>query len=199
MESPQSICEFWFGTSADDAEVGEQHASLWWSKKPEVDAQIKARFGSYLPKVLGGELAAWQQSALGHLALILLVDQFPRNIFRGTAQSFAFDPVALSLCKQGIAAGVAQQLRPIQQVFFYMPLEHSEDFADQDFSVQLFEQLSQTKEPRLAAQMAFFTDFAHRHHAVIERFGRFPHRNEILGRPSTAEELAFLQTPGSAF
>lgn len=199
METPQSICEFWFGTSTDDAEVGEQQAGLWWAKNPEIDAQIQARFAPYLPRLVAGELDPWRQTALGHLALILLTDQFPRNIFRGTPQAFGWDAIALSLCQQGIAAGVDQQLPPIQRLFFYLPLEHSEVLADQDHSLQLFQQLQTTVEPKSAALFAYYTDFAQRHRAVIERFGRFPHRNEILGRPSTPEELAFLQTPGSAF
>lgn len=199
MESPETLCEFWFGSSQDDLEVAQQRSQLWWSKNPDVDTEIEARFSSYLPKVANGELEAWQQTSLGTLALILLTDQFPRNMYRGTAQAFAYDAIARALCKQGIKDSTDQSLRPIQRVFFYLPLEHSESLADQEHCLQLFQRLVAECEPRLKPQIAHYIDFAIRHRDIIERFGRFPHRNTILNRDSTPAETEFLKTPGSSF
>lgn len=199
MESPKTICEFWFGPSKDDLEVAQQRSKFWWSKNPEVDADIKARFSDYLPKVINGELEEWRQTPLGTLALILLTDQFPRNMFRGTAQAFAYDAIARAFCKEGIKDGTAQSLRPIQRVFFYLPLEHSESLADQEYCIQLFKQLAEASEPALKPTIENYIDFALRHRDIIDRFGRFPHRNAILNRDSTQAEIEFLQTPGSSF
>lgn len=199
MESPETICEFWFGSSQDDLEVAQQRSQLWWSKNPTVDAEIKARFSGYLSKVVSGELEEWRQSPLGTLALILLTDQFPRNMFRGTAQAFAYDAIARALCKQGIKDGTDQSLRPIQRVFFYLPLEHSESLADQEHCLQLFQQLAEASEPHLKSIFENYIDFAVRHRDIIDRFDRFPHRNAILNRNSTQAEIEFLKTPGSSF
>lgn len=199
MESPETICEYWFGSSDNDLEVAKQHSKQWWSKNVEVDAEIKTRFASYLPRVVNGELDQWQESALGTLALILLTDQFPRNMFRGAAQAFAYDAIARNLCKQGLKKDIDQKLRPIQRVFFYIPLEHSESLADQEQCLQLFRQLANSAEPALQPTLTDYIDFAIRHRDIIERFGRFPHRNALLDRESTPAELAFLETPGSSF
>lgn len=199
MESPETICEFWFGSSQDDLAVVQQQSKRWWSKNPDVDAAIKARFSDYLPKVMRGELEDWQQSPLGILALILLTDQFSRNMFRGTAEAFAYDAIARSFCKQGLKDGTDQSLRPIQRVFFYLPLEHSESLADQEHCILQFQRLSMASKPRLQPTFENYIDFAIRHRDIIDRFGRFPHRNAILNRNSTPAELEFLKTPGSSF
>ena len=199
MESPETICEYWFGSSDNDLEVAKQYSKRWWSKNVGVDAEIKTRFASYLPRVVNGELEQWRDSPLGTLALILLTDQFPRNMFRGTAQAFAYDAIARNLCKQGLKKGIDQKLRPIQRVFFYIPLEHSESLADQEQCLQLFRQLADSAESALQPQLKNYIDFAIRHRDIIERFGRFPHRNALLNRESTPAELTFLKTPGSSF
>lgn len=199
MESPATICEFWFGSSQDDLEIVQQRSKLWWSKNPDVDIEIKARFSSYLPKVANGKLEVWQQTPIGTLALILLTDQFSRNMFRGTAQAFAYDAIARTLCKQGLKDGTDQCLRPIQRVFFYLPLEHSESLADQEHCIQLFQRLTAESDPRLKDTFEHYVDFAIRHRDIIGRFGRFPHRNAILNRDSTQAEAEFLKTPGSSF
>jgi len=198
-ETIQSILGFWFGEAADDAAAAAQQAGIWWGKSDEVDRQIAERFEVPLQQAAGGQLDAWQQTPQGRLALILLLDQFPRNIYRGTPQAFAYDAQARALTLDGLQAGDDQALRPIERVFFYLPLEHAEDLPLQLRCVALFEQL-QASLPEAAAQVfAGFTDFADKHRVIIERFGRFPHRNEILDRESTAEEIAFLATPGSSF
>ncbi|HJV80402.1 DUF924 family protein [Noviherbaspirillum sp.] len=195
IETPASIHQFWFGDSADDAAVAQQRAALWWRKDPRTDEQIRQRFEASVRAAAGRQLDAWSSSAAGCLALIVLTDQFPRNMYRDTPQAFAFDTLAQARCRQGLQEGLHQALRPIERVFFYLPLEHSESMQDQERCVALFQELAAGD----AAAFSGFLDFALRHREVIARFGRFPHRNRILGRASTLEELAFLQQPGSSF
>lgn len=199
MESPETICEFWFGTDQDDLDIIRQRSKLWWSKNPDVDMEIKARFSSYLAKATNGELEGWKQTPLGTLALILLTDQFSRNMYRDTAEAFTYDAIAQTLCKQGLKDGTDQSLRPIQRVFFYMPLEHSESLADQEHCIQLFQRLAAESEPHSKDGFERYIDFAVRHRDIINRFGRFPHRNALLNRVSTPAEIDFLKTPGSSF
>ncbi|MEQ8802343.1 DUF924 family protein [Haliea sp.] len=199
METPDTIVQFWFGDSDDDAAVASNCAGLWWSKNPETDSSIRERFEPAVQAVAASELDHWRRSGEGWLALIILTDQFPRNIYRGTPDAFRYDPIARQLCEEGLAAAADQQLRPIQRVFFYLPLEHSEYQAHQVRSVELFRELAASAPAGAQAAFDRFYDFAQRHKAVVDRFGRFPHRNEILGRPSTQEEIAFLREPGSSF
>jgi uncharacterized protein (DUF924 family) len=202
METPDTIHQFWFGTDSDDARVAEEKSHLWWMKNPQTDREIRARFLGTLEQAARSELRAWLESARGRLALILLTDQFPRNIFRDTPRAFEFDHLARNWCVEGLDAGVDAGLRPIERVFFCLPLEHSESAADQERAVSLFQALhdevAETDEAHRST-FAGFLDYAHRHREVIARFGRFPHRNRILGRASTAEEAAFLLQPGSSF
>jgi len=199
MESPTTILEFWFGHNSDDAVVAETHAALWWSKDSAADAMIKHRFAISVEAAASGALDAWSATAAARLALILLTDQFPRNLHRGSAQSFTYDALARHWCREGLQQKTDSQLRPIQCVFLYLPLEHSEELADQDSSVALFRKLLHEVEPRLRTLFEGYLDYALRHREIITRFGRFPHRNEPLGRDSTAAELAFLQEAGSGF
>ncbi|HWQ37597.1 MAG TPA: DUF924 family protein [Burkholderiales bacterium] len=195
----QEILRFWFGSNADDAAAAAEKSRLWWSKDSAVDAQIRERFQDLVEAAGRGELTHWAATAHGRLALILLTDQFPRNIYRGTPRAFAFDPVARLQCQEGIAVGDDRTLRLIERVFFYLPLEHSESAEDQAQSVGLFSELANRAPAAQRALFDGFLDYAVRHRDIIERFGRFPHRNAILGRPSTPEEIAFLRTPGSSF
>ncbi|MCP9758483.1 DUF924 domain-containing protein [Aquitalea sp. S1-19] len=199
METQDSLLAFWFGESDDDAQTAATQAALWWGKNPDTDAAIRQRFAPLLPAARKGELNHWCASPKGTLALILLTDQIPRNSYRGTANAFAFDDIALALCRQGLAAGQDRALRPVERVFFYLPLEHAEDPAHQAHSVQLFRELADAMPTAQQAVFESFADYALRHQAVITRFGRFPHRNAILGRTSSAEETAFLAQPGSSF
>ena len=199
MESPQSILEYWFGTEDDDAVVARQQASLWWSHDPEVDAEIRRRFLPLVQRAAAGALDGWNESPEGRLALIIVTDQLPRNIFRGSSQAFASDEIALRLSLEGLARRVDRLLRPIHRVFFYLPLEHSEQLEHQVRCVALFRELATEVADEQATTFAGFLDYAEQHHAIIERFGRFPHRNGILGRDSTPEEIEFLQQPGSSF
>ena len=202
METPATIHAFWFGPAADEDEedaIIERQSALWWKKQPEVDAAIRARFAPLVGRAAGGELDAWLDGLRGRLALILLTDQFPRNIWRGQAAAFAFDVLALRWAKETIARGLDRDARPIERVFLYLPLEHSEDLADQREAVRLFDALG--GEVAAAARPAFagYLDYARRHLEIIERFGRFPHRNAALGRETSAAEAEFLRQPGSAF
>ena len=198
-ETAQSILQYWFGDEADDVRAAEQKYGFWFGKSDTTDHEILTRFESALQQAAHGELDAWKQTAQGRLALIILLDQFPRNIYRNTPQAFAFDAQARVLALEGLENGDDQALRPIERVFFYLPLEHSEDLALQHRCVALYEQLENSVPESARKTFAGFTDYARKHQVIIERFGRFPHRNTILGRESSAEEVAFLATPGSSF
>lgn len=199
MEAWGRIIEFWFGNESDDARVAETQSALWWKKNPEVDVDIREKFASDLEAAAAGRHDDWLLSPRGRLALIILADQFPRNMYRGSWRSFAYDVHALRWCKQGLEADSDQELRVIERVFFYLPLEHSEVIADQHKSVELFSLLAQSVPSGMRSLFDGYVDYAKRHREIIERFGRFPHRNAILGRESTAEEIKFLQQPGSSF
>lgn len=199
MESPASILEFWFGHDSDDARVADTHAALWWSKDAAVDATIKRRFQPTLEAAASGSLDFWGNTAIGRLALIVLTDQLPRNMFRATPQSFAYDALARHWCRDGLRLQMDLPLRAIQRVFYYLPLEHSEELADQDNSVAQFRKLLHEVEPRSRPVFESYLEFALRHREVIARFGRFPHRNAILNRESSASERAFLSEQGAGF
>jgi uncharacterized protein (DUF924 family) len=190
--TPETVLDFWFG--AIDAPRKE-----WFVRSDAFDADITQRFGPLTEAALRGDLASWDDTtATGRLARILVLDQFTRNIFRGTPRAFAGDAQALALARQLIASGQDLALPPLRRWFAYMPLEHAEDLGLQDDCVQRFTALAADAGPHGEA-LAGALDYAERHRAVIRRFGRFPHRNEILGRDSTAEEVAFLAEPGSRF
>lgn len=199
METADAIHEFWFGTNADDVKAADQKKKLWWSKDTAIDDIIAQRFEKTTLATVDGSLSSWKSTSRGLLAFILLTDQFPRNMYRGTSNAFAYDHIALQLCKQALEQGVDQLLRTIERVFVYLPLEHSESIADQERAVQLFKQLASDVPPSQKSTFDGFHQFAIRHRDIIARFGRFPHRNEMLGRTSTEEEIAFLKTAGSSF
>lgn len=199
METPDTIRAFWFGSGADDATVAASQSKLWWAQHPDTDELIRQRFEDCLRKAARGELDAWRETPPGRLALILLADQFTRNMYRDTAQAFAYDPLAQAWCKEGLQLGADRALRPIERVFFYLPLEHSESLDDQERALVLFRELAAGVDARQRESFDGFLDFAQRHRDVVARFGRFPHRNRILGRDSTPEELAYLAQPGSSF
>jgi uncharacterized protein (DUF924 family) len=193
------LLDFWFGDDAEDVAIAKAKAELWWGHLAETDELLQARFGAAASAAAAGVLDHWTGSPQGRLALILLLDQIPRAIHRGTPAAFAQDEMARKVAAGGLDSGADKLLRPIERLFFYLPFEHSEDLADQDLSVTLFRNLA-TAVPKSDRQtFAEFLDYAVRHREVIARFGRFPHRNLILGRDSTAEEKAFLEEPGSSF
>nr|WP_279008635.1 DUF924 family protein [Aeromonas jandaei] len=200
MQPWQPLLDFWFGDPADDTLRAKRQAPLWWGKSSETDALLARRFGSQAEAAANGGLADWAELPHGRLALILLLDQLPRNIHRGTPTAFARDPLAREQCLKGLSLGMDRQLSPLERLFFYLPLEHAESREQQARSVALFEELAAEQAHSPANEtFANFADFARRHQVIIERFGRFPHRNDILGRTSTPEEAAFLLQPGSGF
>jgi len=188
----QSVLDFWFG--APGSETHGQQRRFWFLKRDDTDASIRARFGSLTESALAGGLDHWDDSTRGTLAHILVLDQFTRNIHRDTPRAFAGDPMARTLARRLIDSGEHAALMPVERIFAYLPLEHAEDAALQDESVALFTALA-------AAHEGFDStlDYARRHQDVITRFGRFPHRNAILGRQSTTGEAAYLAQPGSGF
>ncbi len=143
MENIRTVLEFWFGENPDDGMVAAERSSLWWSKNPEIDDEVRGRFESLVLAAEAGDLDHWRSSIEGRLALILVRDQFPRNIYRETPAAFRFDDIARDLCLGGLAKRVDRNLRPIQRVFFYLPLEHSENLEHQNRCVELFHELAE--------------------------------------------------------
>lgn len=190
MASINDILEFWFGSTD---KVGKARKA-WFIKNSEFDQSIRIRFQDDYQKAAAGELDHWQQTAPGCVALILLLDQFPRNMFRSDPRAFATDLKSQAITQQAIARSLDQELPALQRWFLYIPLMHSENLEHQRQSVELFSQLKDA-EPETAS--AFI--YAVRHLEVIEQFGRFPHRNQLLNRASTPEEIEFLKQPGSSF
>lgn len=184
------VLDFWFDRGGAEA---LKPRKVWWEKNPAFDEEIRRRFGAAVEHALDGGYEAWAGQAEGALALIILLDQFPRNLFRGNARAFAGDERARAVARQMTDRGHDIGLPPVMRQFAYMPFEHSEALADQDFSCLLFAAL----EKDLPGHDIL--DYAERHRAIIARFGRFPHRNAALGRDSTPEEVEFLRQPGSSF
>jgi uncharacterized protein (DUF924 family) len=187
MRTPRDVLDFWFADGPD------AWRKAWFVRDDAFDAAIRERFVGTLDAGAAGALEGWAESSLGLLALVIVLDQFPRNLFRGTARAFATDAAALAMARRAIAQGIDRRLTPTQRVFLYLPFEHSEALADQDVSVALFEGLRDSK--AMAAPNGAI-DYAWRHRAVIRKFGRFPHRNAALGRTNTAEEAAWLASGG---
>jgi uncharacterized protein (DUF924 family) len=191
----QQVLDFWFGTADDPGHLRQR--PQWFRKDPAFDASIAERFGSLIERALAGGIDDWAaplQAPLPALARVIVLDQFTRNAFRGSARAFAGDAMASQTARALVASGLDRKLTGVQRMFVYLPFEHAEDRAHQRTSLQLFEQLGRD-EPALAGLL----EWAQRHHDIVERFGRFPHRNAALGRASSSDELEFLQQPGSGF
>ncbi|UVK99136.1 DUF924 family protein [Pseudomonas sp. B21-048] len=200
MTAPwQPLLEWWFGSFESPNEIAADKSKLWFGKRDSQDLEARMRFADLVEQALAGGLTEWVQCPEGWLALVLLLDQLPRMIFRDTPKSFSGDLKAQALVAQGIAADFDRQLRPIQRVFIYLVFEHSENLAVQNEAVSRFLDLVEQQPEADRAVFADNLDYAERHQKIIARFGRFPHRNAVLGRESTAEELEFLNGPGSRF
>lgn len=198
LEKIHDILHFWFG----DSEQYELVAFNWWKKDDDFDSQIRDNFEETLVCATNGKLKPWLSQPLGCLAYIVLTDQFPRNIYRNTPQAFSYDNLAKEACLHALEHELDKDLNVVQRQFMYMPLMHSESLDDQKQCVGLFKKLlliSEDESPEYLPMMSTGHDFAVRHYEIIERFGRFPHRNQILGRESSGEELAFLKEPNSGF
>jgi len=201
----QDVLDYWFGPDLTDPGQLQSRMRFWFGTgdPPEIlqlrDESIEERFGSLTASAARGELDSWTHSPNRLLALILLLDQFPRNIHRGSSAAFAQDEVALQRCLAGIQDGADAALAPVQRIFFYMPLQHAESASIQDESLRAYRRLA---EEAPAALQPVFDDclrFAELHAQIIERFGRFPHRNAVLGRSGTPAELRFLEDEGLTF
>lgn len=189
----EDILVFWFGGGQGDWPAPAV-TRRWFKSSPGQDADIEARFGDRVRAALDRELVEWEREAESRLALILLLDQFTRNIYRGTARAFAGDHRAATLCLEGLSTTMHRRLPWAGQVFFCMPLMHAEDGALQDRSVACYQDLYERVPAALRPLIAENLRFAEEHRDIIARFGRFPHRNSVLERESTPEEIAFLET-----
>lgn len=194
MSRVDEILEFWFGTLGGD-DLGSDKFSLWFAQDDALDARIRDEFGPDIEAAATGEYDSWKESERGRLALLILLDQFTRNIFRGRAQAFAYDPQALELAIEGIDEGGDKRLHPMERVFMYLPLEHAEDRSMQARSVALFEELLEDAPESRKGAFKEFLRHARLHKDVIDAYGRFPHRNAMLERESTPEEEAYLADP----
>lgn len=190
MTTPRDILAFWFSPRA---------RTLWFEKDKDFDEQIRMRFGAAVHEAQQGGFDSWRQSPEGVLALLLLLDQFSRNIHRGTAKAFLGDARCRDVAACAIEQGFDRRFGFEERCFFYLPFEHSEALGDQDRAVALFTMLLDQAPAEHRETAAGLLDYAHRHRNVIQRFGRFPHRNAALGRSTTEAEAAFLKEPGSAF
>jgi uncharacterized protein (DUF924 family) len=194
-DSSAQVLDFWFGEDDLPAAEREKFSARWFARDDAFDERIRSRFSALIDAAIAGELDGWQQSPSSWLALLLLLDQFPRNIHRDSAMAFAGDVRAQRIALAGIARGDDQAIPAERRAFAYLPLEHSEDLSLQQHSVRLFDALAAVGESPDARYVQYL-DYARRHWDVIRRFGRFPHRNKVLGRTSTPEEQAYLDAGG---
>jgi len=192
LPTPQAVHAFWFGDIADEVECAQRNHARWFERGRELDAPVRERFAALLQAAARGALEHWQATPRGALALVLVLDQFPRHIHRAGALAFATDARARAVCESGIAAGLDARLLHLERSFFYLPLEHAEDAHAQRRCVALAEQLAASCQPGLRPTMEEGARYARMHCDTIVRFGRFPHRNAALGRDTTPEEARYL-------
>ncbi len=196
---PRSVLDFWFGELDADGFAAAETAARWFRKDPAFDQELRDRFLDEHRAIVAGQREAWLDSPEGRLAYILVLDQFSRNMFRDTPAMFATDELARATAVAGIDRGDDRAVTGHQRAFYYLPLMHSESLADQERCVALFTEFRDQLQGAAREIIEHNLRFAHAHRDIIARWGRFPHRNAILGRPSTAAELAFLEQPGSSF
>jgi uncharacterized protein (DUF924 family) len=204
--APDTVLDYWFGDARERPATLHEQRRLWFGSETDTaadvdrrDTDLRARFGETVALAADGQLDGWSTTPAGRLALVLLLDQLPRNIFRGTARAFATDAAARALTLDGLERGLDRALQPLERVFFYLPLEHAESLADQDRCVDLFTTLEADAPAGLEETFAGFTRYARWHRDIIARFGRFPHRNRALGRPDTPAEEAYLAGDAPGF
>lgn len=199
-EPVEAVLAFWLGFDETDPNVLKQRMKLWFSPTAAVDREIESRFRYLVEAAAEGALDAWARTPRGQLALIIVLDQFPRNLFRGTRAAFAQDLRALTQTFDGVEAGADRRLRPFERAFFYMPMQHSESADIQQRSVEVFTELSRVSAPAAVSRtLRGFAEYARLHQDIIARYGRFPHRNGVLGRVNSEQERAFLSDGGRTF
>ena len=197
MIKTEQILRYWFGV-LDNELSNKSQSILWYQSTPEIDQEIFSQFNHLYQQSISGKLAHWHDNARSSLAMIILLDQLPRNMFRGTAQAFASDSQALLTAQKGIDRGFDKELSLIERIFYYHPFEHSEDLSDQQKSVDLFSSLLDEYPSEVhQSVIKSSVNFAQQHLTIIEQFGRFPHRNQVLNRQSTVAELDYLKTGNS--
>lgn len=199
MNRAAAILEFWFGTLDAAGVPAPDVERRWFGADERVDGEIRARFEADLRNAAAGRLVRWEHEARGALALVILFDQFPRNMYRGTPRAFLFDEHARAVAWRALRAGHEAALWPVERAFLYMPFEHAESAEDQSEAVRRFSDLVDAVPEEQRERFRSFLYHAERHREVIERFGRFPHRNAVLGRESTPEERAFLEAGGEVW
>ncbi len=188
----EAILTFWFKEQALTAPQIDRRMDIWFGSDPVFDHEVVAQFGNDVELACAGQLDYWAESPRGRLALILLIDQFRRNIHRGTNKAFSKDNLALRLCVEGAMQKKEQDLAPIEKVFFYMPLQHAESRKVQAKSVEIYRRLARSVSPTYHETFETILQFAELHKDIIDQFGRFPHRNQLLGRENTPEEDEYL-------
>jgi len=193
------IIDFWFGENADPVKIEPHIVKRWFMKDPGFDQEIKEKFSNEVHRASSGRYDTWEETPRGRLALILLLDQFKRNIYRGSPKAWESDEKGQEIALEGIRLRDDAKLPPSHRAFFYMPLEHAESRNLQVLSVGCFSDLVQEVPPEDRGIYKQFLDYAKKHKAIIDRFGRYPHRNAVLGRMSTSQEIEFLQQPDSSF
>ena len=186
------LLDFWFADARDDEAAMRARTETWFRMSEAFDDECRARYADRLEQASRGELDDWAGTARGRLALIILLDQLSRNIHRRRAEAFAGDARAVALCREGMQLGMDRELAPVERQFFYIPLQHAEDLESQDLGIDAFTRLAQDADASLRDHYARSVKFTHEHRDVISRFGRFPHRNEVLGRESTPQEREYL-------
>jgi steroid delta-isomerase-like uncharacterized protein len=200
MSAPHAeLLAFWFGTELDSPEAMAERGRLWFEGGADVDRELRARFGDLPERAASGALDGWRDSPRSALALVIALDQLPRNLFRGSARTFGYDGLALEAASAALERGFDRDVHPLEAGFFYLPFEHAERLDCQERSVALFEALAARGPAHLRSALESWADFARRHRDVIARFGRFPHRNALLGRLPTAAERAYLESGGESF
>jgi uncharacterized protein (DUF924 family) len=194
----EEILQFWFG-SVDPADASVGFEMRWFQKDPAFDREIHSRFHEDVDEACRGLRDHWCRTPVGLLATCILLDQFTRNLFRGSPRSWGTDPHTRALVKRALSEGLDRQIAPTQRTFVYLPLEHSEDVADHDRALLLFEAMLAEAGPAQAPMVGMLLKYEHAHRDLIVRFGRYPHRNKVLGRKNTPEEDAYLAQPGAGF
>lgn len=189
----EAVLKFWFGRVEETIVPTEHRARIWFAEDSAIDQEIKSHFGALLESALAGELDSWQNTPHGRLALILVLDQFSRHVYRGSEQAFAQDTRALSLCLKGMELQADHSLSLIERVFYYFPLLHSEKLTDQEKSVRAYRALVDLAFSETHVIFDSFLKFANHHYSIIQKFGRFPQRNQSLHRESSQAEVTFLK------
>ena len=199
LPSAEDVLDFWFGPLDENGCASDEKAAHWWKKSAQFDAEVRDRFGPLHDAVAKRECETWLETARGTLAYVIVLDQFSRNMFRDTARAFETDPQALAAARHGVERGFDRELALAERGFLYMPYMHAEDRDSQARCVHLFTDFVASAPEAEREKLSNNIQYAKAHQDIVDRFGRFPHRNVILGRTATADEVEFLKQPGSSF